>query len=100
MTSKVARANYSDRRVFRDNLILYRVVSSLGTVKIGPSDSYGPLTGAAVFQPAVESIIRVLNENYHLWKRFYVEDGLERYFSFVTERVDEIGPMAVSRWKL
>lgn len=40
----------------------------------------------------MESIIIVLNENYHLWKRFYVEDDLERYFSFVTERVDGIGP--------
>lgn len=36
MISKVIRANYSDRRVIGGNLILYKVLSSLGTVKIGP----------------------------------------------------------------
>lgn len=52
MISKVARANHSDRRVLGDNLILYKVVSSLRAVKIGPSNIYGPLAGAAVLQLA------------------------------------------------
>lgn len=50
MISKVAGANNSDRRVLRDHLILYKVVSSLGKVKIGPSNIYGSLAGAFVLQ--------------------------------------------------
>lgn len=50
MISKLARANNSDRRVLRDHLILYKVVLSLGKVKIGPSNIYGPLAGAVVLQ--------------------------------------------------
>lgn len=50
MISKVATANYLDRRVSGDNLILYKVVSSLGRIKIGPSNIYGPFTGAVALQ--------------------------------------------------
>lgn len=52
MISKVARATKSDRRVLGDNLMLYKVVSSLRTVKLGPSNIYGPVAGAAVLQLA------------------------------------------------
>lgn len=76
MISKVARANNSDRRVLRDHLILYKVVSSLGKVKIGPSNIYRPLAGAVVLQLLVECIIRLANENYCLWKEFCVEGNL------------------------
>lgn len=52
MVSKVVRANNSDRRVRRDSLILYKVVSSFGTVQIRPSNIYGPLAGIVVLQLA------------------------------------------------
>lgn len=48
MTSNVA--NYSDRRVSGDHLIVYKVVSSFRTVKIGPSNIYGPLAGNVALQ--------------------------------------------------
>lgn len=50
MISKVARAKNSHKRVLRDHLILYKVVLSLGKVKIGPLNIYGPLAGAVVLQ--------------------------------------------------
>lgn len=52
MIGKAARANCSERRASGDNLILYKVVSSLGTVEIGPSNIYGSLAGAVVLQLA------------------------------------------------
>lgn len=53
MIGKAARASYSERRASGDNLILCKVVSSLGTVEIGPSNIYGSLAAAVVLQLAL-----------------------------------------------
>lgn len=50
MISEEATASYADRRVSGDNLILYKVVSSLGRVQIEPSNIYGSFLGAVVLQ--------------------------------------------------
>lgn len=50
MISNVARANYLDRRGSGDHLILNKVVSSFGTVRIRPSNIYGPLAGNIALQ--------------------------------------------------
>lgn len=49
MIIKVVRVNYLDRRVFGDNLILYKVVLFLGIVKIRLLNIYGFVVEVVVF---------------------------------------------------